>query len=57
MSEPTAQLLADVLANVLEEAAFFMVEPEGVPSEQESDVFHATLDFESVRRRSAPHPD
>jgi CheY-specific phosphatase CheX len=49
MSEPTQQMLAEVLSNVLEEAAFFMIEPEPVPAEYDGEVFSATIDFEAVR--------
>ena len=30
MADPTPKLLTEVLSNVLEEAAFFMIEPEPV---------------------------
>ncbi|MGB8932001.1 MAG: chemotaxis protein CheX [Anaeromyxobacteraceae bacterium] len=49
MSEPTPQLLTEVLSSVLEEAAFFMIEPEAVPAAYDVDVFSATIDFEAVR--------
>jgi len=49
MSEPTPELLTEVLSSVLEEAAFFMIEPEPVPPAFDGDVFSATIDFEAVR--------
>lgn len=49
MSEPTPQMLTEVLSSVLEEAAFFMIEPEAVPPTYDADVFSATIDFEAVR--------
>jgi len=49
MADPTPRLLTEVLSNVLEEAAFFMIEPEPVPARFETDVFSATIDFEAVR--------
>lgn len=49
MSDPTPQMLTEVLSSVLEEAAFFMIEPEPVPPDYDGDVFSATIDFEAVR--------
>lgn len=49
MSEPTPEMLTEVLSNVLEEAAFFMIEPEAVPPRYEGEIFSAAIDFEAVR--------
>ena len=49
MSDPTPEMLTEVLSSVLEEAAFFMIEPEPVPDSLDGDVFSATIDFEAVR--------
>jgi CheY-specific phosphatase CheX len=49
MSEPTPEMLTEVLSSVLEEAAFFMIEPEEVPAQLDGEVFSATIDFEAVR--------
>jgi CheY-specific phosphatase CheX len=49
MSDPTPEMLTEVLSSVLEEAAFFMIEPEVVPDRFDGDVFSATIDFEAMR--------
>jgi len=49
MSEPTPEMLTEVLSNVLEEAAFFMIEPEAVPESFDGEVFAASIDFEAMR--------
>jgi hypothetical protein len=49
MSDPSPEMLAEVLSSVLEEAAFFMIEPEPVPETFDGEVFCATIDFEAVR--------
>lgn len=49
MPEPTQEMLAEVLSSVLEEAAFFMIEPEPVPGQYDGEVFSATIDFEAAR--------
>ena len=49
MSDPTPEMLTEVLSSVLEEAAFFMIEPETAPADYDGEVFSATIDFEAVR--------
>jgi CheY-specific phosphatase CheX len=49
MSDPTSEMLGEVLSSVLEEAAFFMIEPEAAPHDYDGEVFSATIDFEAVR--------
>jgi hypothetical protein len=49
MSDPSPEMLTEVLSSVLEEAAFFLIEPEAVPDHFEGDVFSASIDFEAMR--------
>ena len=49
MLEANAELLTDILGTVLQESAFMFVEPDQEPVEWGTQVFTATLAFESVR--------
>jgi hypothetical protein len=49
MSEPTAELLTDILGTVLQDSAFMFVEPSEEPPTWGDKVFAASLTFESAR--------
>jgi hypothetical protein len=49
MSEPTSELLADVLGTVLQDSAFIFAEPVEEAPEWGAPVYSAELAFESVR--------